>query len=399
MTYSTGKEKSTRDNGASPDTKAVGRVSFSAAIVLGGLGLLAAYEYGMVHDGELRLFWRQGLFLAAGLVLASALAFAPRVQGLPRFRQHAVWVAFALGILLFLAGQTPGIVLEIGGLQRWIQLFGFRINTALWAGLVLLPGMVHFVAQQLTAKRLLALAATLLYVNISLINTRNTPALFWFNGAVGVMLLATLHPLFQPDGVPSRVQRNLRVGLLVSVASFATSPLFMHGFRVKQLFLAWMPQCQEKHDHLYFAWAAHQNFIDGGLWGSGEPFTASRLIASKAVVSDFVLQVVGYRFGALGVLAVIALCLWLAWLWLRHAFCATAPHQRLWRLGLAAFLLLHIFGSIARTTALIPIVPPIPFPFMACGGNITLWSFICLGLLLRNPEPDERQTAKEAQCT
>lgn len=104
MLVSKRKKMRKRDDSISLAPRTVVGASFFAVFVLGGLGLLAAYEYGMVHDDSLRLLGRQGLFLAAGLALASDLAFTPRLQALARFRQHAIWGSFAVGILLLLVG-------------------------------------------------------------------------------------------------------------------------------------------------------------------------------------------------------------------------------------------------------------------------------------------------------
>lgn len=387
--------KQQREDNSGED-RSTARCSWFGVALLGGLGLVAAADYAAALGGTEILVKRQYLWLAVGAAAALGISFTPHGRYRRDMPRWLPWLFFVLGILLLAA--LPAIGTEISGHHLRIRAGGVSINATLWGSLLLLPGLARLLTGRLSPGTFLALAGTLFFVNLVLVATHQSSALFCFDGTMILLLLfAGISQGGKLGSVRCRAWAFFALAAVVSC--FALMPLVdlvcSQPSRLVQLLAAWQPQGDMKRVENFHAWTVHRNFLDGELLGAQEPFIVSRCVYGKAAISDFVLQMPAFRFGLPATAVLLAFSVLLAFLWIRHALRTPGPEERLWRLGLALFLILHMVGSTARTTGLIPFMPSMAFPFLAYGGNITLWSFVCLGLLLRPVHPGHVRTEHE----
>lgn len=364
-------------------------------------GFYAALDYDEAFNHHGATLLSQVIYDGFGIVLALSLFFASSSR---YWNTIWPWLArgfFVVGILLFIIPLSPWCC-DINGQRWWFQLWNFRINICLWGELFLLPGVVRLIAKPFTIKRILLLVGLLLFVNASIHETRLSSAWIWFNSVIALMLLATLSLQFRRTTEISSRDRRVRIRLVVFIGFIIISPIlyafFFNGFHFYVLitrFAAWFaatwhPERMKGYTFTYQIWMIYHNFVEGGLTGSSHALTARQCVGLKSAISEFVLQIVGFRFGFISVLIVIADSVALAYFCFRQALRASVLEFRLWQLGLSLLLVLYMFASITRTLGLLPIMPATSYPFLAYGANITLWSFVCLGLLFQDKRLPEK---------
>jgi cell division protein FtsW (lipid II flippase) len=363
--------------------------SLSLVLLLAGFGLVAASDYDGAFNRSGAILFSQVLYDCIGVILVLSLFFAPFAGRWGDVRRWATRGFFALGIVFLMVPLSPWYC-DVNSQRWWIQLLGFRVNLCIWSELFILPVIVRTLARPFTRKHALFLIGLLCFVNISLHSTRSTSAIVWFNCVIALLLLATLSSRFRAANTLSRRDRIFRICLIALLIITVVSPItsiFYNPYARNRLIelctVAWTPEHMKNYNTHYQPWMIYRNFRDGGLTGSSNLLTIRQCVGFKSSISEYALQMVGFRFGLVGVSLVLAASVWLARLWIRHALYAPTLELRLWRLGLSLFLVFHMFASAIRTTGLIQLMPATSYPFLAYGANITLWSFACLGLLLQ----------------
>lgn len=123
----------------------------------------------------------------------------------------------------------------------------------------------------------------------------------------------------------------------------------------------------------------------GGVWGSiwnEDPViddaTAWRLPAAR---TDFILPVIGERYGLPGVAVVVLLYIVLVWRGLKAALATHDPWGRLVAVGIVAMIAVQVVINSSMTVGLMPITG-MTLPFCSYGGSSLLSFSIAVGLLM-----------------
>ena len=121
----------------------------------------------------------------------------------------------------------------------------------------------------------------------------------------------------------------------------------------------------------------------GGLLGKGfTEGTQKRLAFLPEQHTDFVFSVVGEELGFIGVLACLALFMFLLLTLIRIARKAPDSFSSLVAAGIGGLLLTHLVVNIGMTVGLMPIMG-IPLPFFSYGGSFLLTCIVAIALALR----------------
>ena len=121
----------------------------------------------------------------------------------------------------------------------------------------------------------------------------------------------------------------------------------------------------------------------GGLLGKGfTEGTQKRLAFLPEQHTDFVFSVVGEELGFVGVLACLALFMFLLITLIRIARKAPDSFSSLVAAGVGGLLLTHLLVNIGMTVGLMPIMG-IPLPFFSYGGSFLLTCIVAIALALR----------------
>ena len=97
--------------------------------------------------------------------------------------------------------------------------------------------------------------------------------------------------------------------------------------------------------------------------------------------SDFIFTAVGEQFGFVGAAVVLGAFGYLLWRLLRIAVTASDQYGSLVSMGVAAFLMFHVFISVGMTLGLVPITG-LPLPFLSRGGSFYIASTAGVGIAL-----------------
>lgn len=118
----------------------------------------------------------------------------------------------------------------------------------------------------------------------------------------------------------------------------------------------------------------------GGVFGRGiGEGTQTHLRFLPVTDTDFIIAVIGEELGFLAIMAILIL---FAWLFLRLLDRASTTQYRFASLtivGFATILLAHVFVNMGMATGLMP-VTGLPLPFMSYGGSFLLTCLLVVGL-------------------
>ncbi|MCC6163033.1 MAG: FtsW/RodA/SpoVE family cell cycle protein [Acidobacteria bacterium] len=117
----------------------------------------------------------------------------------------------------------------------------------------------------------------------------------------------------------------------------------------------------------------------GGLWGSGPGAGSPQSIPEGH--TDFVLAALGEQFGAVGVLAVVALFALLAWRCLRIAVRAPGDYSALLGVGLTLALVVQAAVIASGLLGLLPLTGVVT-PFLSYGRSSMLANCVAVGIIL-----------------
>ncbi len=95
--------------------------------------------------------------------------------------------------------------------------------------------------------------------------------------------------------------------------------------------------------------------------------------------SDFIFTAVGEQLGFVGASVVLLAFGYVLWRLLRIAVTASDQYGSLIAMGVAAFLMFHVFISVGMTLGLVPITG-LPLPFLSRGGSFYLTSTAGVGM-------------------
>jgi cell division protein FtsW (lipid II flippase) len=144
------------------------------------------------------------------------------------------------------------------------------------------------------------------------------------------------------------------------------------------------PPGRRPSDEAYHLYQAKRFRAMGGVWGSfftGQPTDDPAAYRLPEAQSDFILCVVGERFGLPGTGLVLALFALLVWRALAIAQQTREPFGRLLAAGVATLLAVEVLIHTGMSVGLLPITG-LSLPLVSHGGSGLLGHAVALGLLL-----------------
>jgi len=334
-----------------------------ALLMLCGFGLLVVYSAG---DQDFEIVERQSVRLLLAFGLMGAIAQVP-----PRILRQWSLGLYLFGVVMLIAVLLFG---DIGkGAQRWLDL-----------------GVLRFQPSELLK---LAVPMTIAWL-LSLRPLPPRPA--WILLAVVLTLIPVLLIAKQPDlgtallvvsaGVLVMFMAGLSwwmIGGLALVVAAVTPVIWflMHDYQRNRIFTFLNPES----DPLGTGYHIIQSQIaigSGGISGKGWlNGTQSHLEFLPERHTDFIFAVIGEEFGFAGILALLALYLFVIVRGLLIAVRSQDNYGRLLAGGLTLVFFVYVFVNTGMVTGLLPVVG-VPLPLISYGGTSMVTLLIGFGMIM-----------------
>jgi rod shape determining protein RodA len=331
-------------------------------LTLAGIGAAVLYSAG---GGDAALVHRHGMRLAIGLVLLVVLAHVPP----PLLRGVSPW--FYLGSIVLLAAVA--VFGEGRGARSWLDLGFVRFQPSELVKLSLPMMLAWLLHAQPAPPRLVTVLPLLVLVALPVLMIVEQPDL-----GTAVLVAASGATVLFLAGLSWR-WIALGAGALAAAAPVAWYFMYEHQRNRVRTFL------DPEADPLGMGWNIIQSKIavgSGGLQGKGFlQGTQSQLQYLPEHTTDFAVAVLAEEFGFVGVLVLLALCLFVGGRALWIATGARDAYARLLSGSLALTFLVYVCINAAMVAGLLPVVG-VPMPFISYGGTSTVTLLAGFGIVM-----------------
>jgi rod shape determining protein RodA len=334
----------------------------AALVLLGICGLVTLYS---ASDEDQHLVLNQALRFGVGGVLLLLIARVPPTV----LRNWTPWL-YAGSLLLLVAVALIG---QGHGANRWLNLGVMRFQPSELVKLTLPMMVAWYLHKRELPPRWLTLAAVALLIVAPALLIAKQPDL-----GTAVLVVAS--------GVFAVFLAGLawwRIGLLLGAAAGA-APLawhFMHEYQRNRLRMFLNPES----DPLGNGWHIIQSEIavgSGGWLGKGwHHGTQSRLEFLPEHTTDFVFAVFSEEWGLIGVIALLALYIFIVGRGLMIAANARDTYSRLLAGSISMAFFVYVMVNGGMITGLLPVVG-VPLPLISYGGTSAVSLLAGFGVLM-----------------
>lgn len=355
---------------------------------INGLGLVMIYRLDIAYSTRGRdtdFAEKQLMWLILGIALATAVLLIVRDH---RQLRRFTWTSMLFGLGLLLLPLAPVIGREINGSRIWVSLFGFSLQPAEFAKIILaifFAGYLvnHRESMSLAGKRFLGLqlprgrdlgpilVVWLVSIAVLVFQRDLGTSLLFFGLFVAMLYLAT-----------ARTSWIIVGGLLFVAGAVFSSRFFGH---VAARFDAWLdPFNAEVYDRAVGgSWQIVQGLFglaNGGMLGTG--LGEGRPDIVPYAESDYIVASLGEEIGLTGLMALLLLYLIFTIRGLQSALKVRDAFGKLLAGGLAFVIALQCFIVVGGITRVIPLTG-LTMPFLAYGGSSLLANWMILALFVR----------------
>jgi cell division protein FtsW len=358
-----------------------------SALLLLALGLVMVYSSSIAmaeasrHTGFRPWYFllRHGLFVVVGLA-GAAIAFQVPMKAWQRL---APWL-FVAGAVLLILVLIPGIGKSVNGSRRWLPLAFVNVQPSEFMKLA----VVLYAASYAVRKAGFLHAEQPLRQTLS----RGFAPLFAVMVAIGGLLL--LEPDFGAFVVIVAIafgilflgglDWRLFVGLSVLLPFALGAILVAAPYRLQRL-TAFLDPWSDPLGKGYQLSHSLIAFGRGEFFGVGLGASVEKLLYLPEAHTDFLLAVIAEELGFAGVLAVLALFVWLlfrGWAIGRQAARLSRPFAALVAHGIGVWIGVQAFINIGVNMGVLP-TKGLTLPLLSFGGSGIVANCIAIAILLR----------------
>lgn len=352
----------------------------SVVLVLWGLVMVYSASIAMPDNPKFALYAHHHFLLRHVLSLSVAFVAALLVFQVPVsvWQKAAPWL-FVLSLLLLIAVLIPFIGKGVNGARRWISFGVMNFQPSELAKLSVLLYAAGYMVRRMGEKErffraVLPMATAVAVVGLLLLAEPDM-------GAFLVIAVIAMGILFL-GGVNARMFFLIATVLLMAFVMM----IAFSEFRRERIF-AYIDPWSEKHALGKGYQLSHSliAFGRGEVFGVGLGGSVEKLHWLPEAHTDFLLAVIGEEFGLLGVLAVIALFLWLTRRIMhigRQAIALDRVFAGLVAQGVGIWIGFQAFINMGVNLGALP-TKGLTLPFMSYGGSAILMNAIAIAIVLR----------------
>jgi len=358
-----------------------------SVLLLLAIGLVMVYSASIAmaeasgHTGYRAWYFliRHGVFVAAGLV-AAVIAFQVPMKAWQRL---APW-AFAAGALLLVLVLVPGIGKSVNGSRRWLSLLVINLQPSEFMKLAVVLYAASYAVRKagfLHGKQPLrqTLARGFLPLFAVMVGTGGLLLLEPDFGALVVIVAIAFGILFI-GGLDWRLFFGLTLMLPVALGAV----LVAAPYRLQRL-VAFLDPWSDPFGKGYQLSHSLIAFGRGEWFGVGLGSSVEKLLYLPEAHTDFLLAVIAEELGFAGVLAVIALFVWLifrSYAIGRQAARLERPFAALTAHGIGIWIGAQAFINIGVNMGVLP-TKGLTLPLLSFGGSGIVANCVALAILMR----------------
>ncbi len=340
-------------------------------LVLSVIGVLAV---GSAKSDQME---RQFAGMCAGIVLMLILSFIDYSLIL-----FFYWFLYVGNILLLLSVTFLG--LNIGGAQRWVNLFGIQFQPSELAKILLILFYAQFIMkykEKLNTLMFILICLALLAVPLYLIFDQ--PDL-----STSIMVMVVFSAILFVGGLSYKVVLGVLAVIVPAAITFLVLVLqpdqqILRGYQAERI-LGWL-QPEKYPDIAYQQTNSITAIGSGQLWGKGLNNNVIASVVNGNYISkpetDFIFAVIGEELGFAGAFAVIALVMLIVLECLLIARTAKDLAGSIIASGMAALIGFQSILNMSVATGLLPNTG-IPFPFVSYGLTSMVSLYMGIGVVL-----------------
>lgn len=337
---------------------------FGGLMLLLGVGLVILYSAGGQDWG---LIQRQVLRLTIALTILLLIAQIPPHQLI----LWTPWV-YGLGLLLLVAVLAFG---DVGkGAQRWLDLGIFRFQPSEMMKIAVPMMVAWYLSAKTLPPKFTDLMVALLIIAAPAVLIIKQPDL----GTAILVGSAGLFAVFL-TGLSWWIIGSF--GALMAAAAPVVWFYVMHDYQRQRVLTFLNPES----DPLGSGYHIIQSKIaigSGGTYGKGWlNGTQSQLDFLPERSTDFIFAVFAEEFGLMGIVALLAIFLYIALRGLRIAYQAQDTYTRLLSGALVLTFMVYVFVNIGMVSGLLPVVG-VPLPLVSYGGTSIVTLMASFGILM-----------------
>lgn len=342
----------------------------ASALALAAIGLVAIARCEEFVGSRGRYFWQQSAWLAIA-VMAAGLTALPYPRRLCRVSYTIYGLAIALLVAVYF---FPAV----NGAHRWIRFgpIGFQPSELAKAALVL--GLARYLMHRDSFRRLAGLLAPLGLTVLPMLLILREPDL-----GTSLLLAPVLAVMLFVAGA--------RLGDLAKVAVVAVAILpvlwmqmsIEQRSRITSLFAQSGPGERPSNEGFQLH-QGKQMIALGNVWGSAMIGSSSQDPAAYFLPEarcDFILCVIGERFGLVGIGVVLLLFGFMVWRGARIAIASRDPFARLAAVGATTLIGTQMLVNTLMNLGLLP-VTGVSLPLVSYGGSGLVAYGLAIGLLI-----------------
>jgi rod shape determining protein RodA len=336
------------------------------------LGLLALLALGCVilysASGEnVAVIQRQIIRLSVAMVVMIVLA-----QITPDAMRRWSPILFIAGVIMLVA--VLGVGVKVLGAQRWLDLGIFRFQPSEMMKLAVPMMLAWFLSQSHIPPSNSRLLLALIFLMIPVLLIARQPDL-------GTSLLVTSSGLFVI--FMSGVSWRLIGGFLLAGAAFTVPMwLFLMKDYQKQRVITMLDPESDPLGSGYHIIQSKIAIGSGGDFGKGWlNGTQSHLEFLPERHTDFIFSVFSEEFGFSGILALLAIYLFIIFRGLYITTQAHGTYARLLGASIVLTFLIYIFVNIGMVSGILPVVG-VPLPLISYGGTSIVTLMAGFGILM-----------------
>lgn len=348
-------------------------LGITALLALVGLFVFTSASFGLIARKGFSL--KDLLFdqVVLGLLIGifSAIFFAIGFN-LKLLQKNALYI-FIGSIVVTLLVFVPGLGLEHGGANRWIDL---RITSFQPSELLKLGTIIYFAALLPLLKERIRTLKTALSVAFGILIFPAIVLLAEPDTGTFAVLAAAIIAMLLSAGMMLR-----HFALIIVISILAIGVLAIARPYVGERVLTFFDPSRDPQGSSYQIQKSLLAIGSGGISGRGFGQSLQKFGSLPEPTGDSIFAVVGEEFGFIGGITIILLFLFFGVRGIQIARRTPNMFESLLAVGIVILIVSQSFANIAAMLGLIPLTG-VPLVFVSHGGSAILFAFIEVGILL-----------------